>query len=119
MFLAFCSSSIQWYYDGTLVGQVTTNITSSSMYLILDNEMGQWGGPTLPPADIEVDYVHVYSQNGTAVTPESNYGGPGDTDGSTTGTDTQPPTALTLRQTRSPLLPSLFRGGQRPAMWEW
>ncbi|MBX6321976.1 MAG: glycoside hydrolase family 16 protein [Rhodospirillaceae bacterium] len=71
--------SITYYYDGQKVGTVTSGVTSSPMYVILNHGMGQWGGKTVAPADMKVDYVHVYSHdpNAQAVTPEAGYAGPG------------------------------------------
>jgi len=54
------ASSITWYYDGTQVGQVTSNVTSSPMYLILNNCQGQYGGTTVVPSDMQVSYVRVW-----------------------------------------------------------
>jgi beta-glucanase (GH16 family) len=52
---------VTYYYDGQQVGQVTTGITGMPMYLILDNSVDPtWGGPTLAPADLQVDYVRVW-----------------------------------------------------------
>ncbi len=52
---------VTYYYDGQQVGQVTTGITGSPMYLILNNSIDPtWGGPTLAPADLQVDYVRVW-----------------------------------------------------------
>jgi hypothetical protein len=48
------------------------------MYVVLANAIGQYGGPLLVPDNMTVDYVHVYSQTGPAVTPQPNYNGPGD-----------------------------------------
>lgn len=52
--------SVTYYYDGVKVGQITSGITSSPQYLILDNSMGTYGGPAIVPADIKVDYVRVW-----------------------------------------------------------
>lgn len=54
------ASSITWYYDGLQVGQVTSNVTSSPMYLILNNCQGQYGGTTVVPSDMQVSYVRVW-----------------------------------------------------------
>jgi hypothetical protein len=54
------ASSITWYYDGAQVGQVTSNVTSSPMYLILNNCQGQYGGTTVVPSDMQVSYVRVW-----------------------------------------------------------
>src|SRR5581483_7553802 len=72
---------VDYYYDNQLVGTITTGITNSPMYLILNNGMGTWGGPQMVPADMQVDWVHVYSQDSsaTAVAAEAGYTGPGGT----------------------------------------
>lgn len=45
-------------YDGTQVGQITTGITSSPMYIILEYAISSTvGGPTNVPADIMIDDV--------------------------------------------------------------
>jgi hypothetical protein len=54
------ASSITWYYDGLQVGQVTSNVTSSPMYLILNNCQGKYGGTTVVPSDMQVSYVRVW-----------------------------------------------------------
>jgi len=54
-------SAITWYYDGAQVGQVTSNITSSPMYLILNNSQGTYGGATVVPSDMQVSDVRVWS----------------------------------------------------------
>ena len=80
---------IDWYYDGQLQFKQTSGVTSSPMMMILNNGIGQAGGPTATPSDMLVDYVHIYQNdpNATAVTPQAGYGGPGDTGGG----DTPPP----------------------------
>jgi beta-glucanase (GH16 family) len=84
---------IDFYYDGKLQHKVTSGVTSSPEQMILDNTIGQWGGPTVTPSDMMVDYVHVYqnSPNAEAVTPQSGYGGPGDTGGGGTVLPPPPP----------------------------
>jgi hypothetical protein len=52
--------SITWYYDGVQVGQVTSNVTSSPMYMILDDGQGSYGGSTVLPVDMQVSYVRVW-----------------------------------------------------------
>jgi beta-glucanase (GH16 family) len=52
--------AITYYYDGVQVGRLTSGITSAPEYLILANSTGQWGGPTLTPATMRVDYVRVW-----------------------------------------------------------
>lgn len=54
--------SVTYYYDGVQVGQITTGITSSPQYLILDNSQGTYGGPTAVPSDMLVDYVRVWQK---------------------------------------------------------
>ncbi|QHW30930.1 family 16 glycosylhydrolase [Paenibacillus rhizovicinus] len=54
------SGSVNYYYDGALVGTISSGITSSPMYLILDYAIGMYGGPTLVPATMKVDYVRVW-----------------------------------------------------------
>jgi Ca2+-binding RTX toxin-like protein len=72
---------VTYYYDNHLVGTITTGITNSPMYLILNNAIGSWGGPHMIPADMEVDWVHVYSASSSAkaVTAQPGYTGPGGT----------------------------------------
>ncbi len=52
--------SVTYYYDGVKVGQITTGITTSPQYLILNYTQGSWGGPTSVPAVMLVDYVRVW-----------------------------------------------------------
>ncbi|NUK64930.1 family 16 glycosylhydrolase [Streptomyces lunaelactis] len=53
--------SVTYYYDGKQVGQITTGITSSPMYLILNNGVStEHGGPIVTPADMMTDYVRVW-----------------------------------------------------------
>ncbi|MCU1490376.1 MAG: hypothetical protein JWM85_1781, partial [Acidimicrobiaceae bacterium] len=53
--------SVTYYYDGAPVGRVTSGITSSPMYLILNLAIdNQFGGRKLAPADMLVDYVRVW-----------------------------------------------------------
>jgi len=53
--------SVTYYYDGVQVGQITTGITASPMYLILSNTVSStYGGPTVAPADLQVDYIRVW-----------------------------------------------------------
>ncbi|MCG6500424.1 family 16 glycosylhydrolase, partial [Kitasatospora sp. A2-31] len=51
--------SVTYYYDGVKVGQITSGITSAPMYLILNNAVYA-SGPTVTPADMQVDYVRVW-----------------------------------------------------------
>ncbi|QMU76324.1 glycoside hydrolase family 16 protein [Streptacidiphilus sp. PB12-B1b] len=52
--------SVTYYYDGTEVGRITSGITPSPMYLILNYAVGGSGGRTVVPAAMEVDYVRVW-----------------------------------------------------------
>ncbi|WP_370369797.1 family 16 glycosylhydrolase [Catenulispora sp. GP43] len=52
--------SVTYYYDGVKVGQITTGITSVPQYLILNNAVGGYGGTTLAPSTMKVDYVKVW-----------------------------------------------------------
>ena len=51
---------VTYYYDGTEVGQITTGITSSPMYLILNDAVGGAGGQVVTPSTMQVDYVRVW-----------------------------------------------------------
>jgi beta-glucanase (GH16 family) len=52
---------VTYYYDGRQVGQITTGITASPMYIILDYAISaNVGGPANVPADMMVDYVRVW-----------------------------------------------------------
>jgi len=85
--------SVTYYYDGVEVGNITSGITSSPMFMILnDGVSSRIGGPTHVPSDMMVDWVHVYSNDPTAhaVAPETGYGGPGG--GSGGASDPPPPT---------------------------
>ncbi len=85
---------ISFYFDGQLIGTITNNVTSQPMQLILNYAVGGWGGPISAPAEMLVDYVHVYSNasNAVAVPPQANYGGPGSTGNVPTPTPTPSPT---------------------------
>jgi beta-glucanase (GH16 family) len=50
---------IKWYYDGHLVHTQKTSVTSPH-YLILQNTQGDYGGQTLTPATLKVDWVRVW-----------------------------------------------------------
>ncbi len=52
--------SITYYYDGIQVGQITTGITSSPHYMILDYTQGSWGGLTSVPAEMQIDYARIW-----------------------------------------------------------
>src|SRR5580765_3020812 len=50
--------SVTFYYDNVEVGKITTGITGAPQYLILNNGIGGYGGATLVPSDMQVDWVH-------------------------------------------------------------
>lgn len=53
--------SITYYYDGRVVGEVTSGVTSAPMFLILNYAASnQYGGPVQVPAAMRVDYVRVW-----------------------------------------------------------
>ena len=52
--------AIKFYYDGKQVGQATSGVTNSPMYLILNYAAGSWGGPTSASQEMLVDYVRVW-----------------------------------------------------------
>lgn len=54
---------VDYYYDGAKVGSVATGITTSPMYLILNNSVSGWAGATtVAPADMAVDYIRVWQR---------------------------------------------------------
>jgi beta-glucanase (GH16 family) len=77
------NGSVEFYYDNQLVGAITGNIpTSYTNFMVLVNSIDTRGviaGPTVNGADMQVDWVHVYSDdpNARAVTPDAGYTGPG------------------------------------------
>jgi beta-glucanase (GH16 family)/transcriptional regulator with XRE-family HTH domain len=52
--------SVTYYYDGVKVGQITTGITASPMYILLDNTVMAGSGALATPADMQVAYVRVW-----------------------------------------------------------
>jgi beta-glucanase (GH16 family) len=53
--------SVTYYYDGSEVGRVTTNVTASPMYLVLAYTVAEAvGGPIVSPSSMEVDYIRVW-----------------------------------------------------------
>jgi beta-glucanase (GH16 family) len=54
--------SVTYYYDGVKVGEITTGITSAPQYLILENTQGSYGGVTVTPATMLVDYIRVWQK---------------------------------------------------------
>src|SRR5262245_17842465 len=82
--------SVTYYYDGVEVGEITSGITDSPMFMILNNGVSDSiGGPTSVPANMLVDWVHVYSDSSraVAVNPEANYTGPGGAGGAQANDD--------------------------------
>jgi beta-glucanase (GH16 family) len=64
---------IDFYYDGVPVGSQTQGVVSAPHYLIIDNVVStSVGGPTVPNADVLVDYARVWK----AVDPAAPSGGP-------------------------------------------
>jgi hypothetical protein len=55
------ASKVVWYYDGVKVHEQATTVASPH-YLILQNTRGEFGGPALSPADLQVDYVRVWQR---------------------------------------------------------
>jgi len=52
---------VTYYYDGARVGQITTGITASPMFIILDYAVSRtMGGPTRVGSTMKVDYVRVW-----------------------------------------------------------
>jgi beta-glucanase (GH16 family) len=55
------SKSITYYYDGRVVGEIKSGITSAPMYLILDYATAnEHSGPVQAPQMMRVDYVRVW-----------------------------------------------------------
>ena len=54
--------AVTWYYDGRKVGTVRAGITSAPMYLVLGLGASDpsYGGPTVVPRSMRVDYVRVW-----------------------------------------------------------
>jgi beta-glucanase (GH16 family) len=52
--------SVTYYYDGVKVGQITTGITASPMYIVLDNTVMSGSGALATPADVQVAYIRVW-----------------------------------------------------------
>jgi beta-glucanase (GH16 family) len=51
---------VTYYYDGVVAGRVTTGVTGSPMYLILESSAGAESGPSVRPATMRVDYVRIW-----------------------------------------------------------
>jgi beta-glucanase (GH16 family)/transcriptional regulator with XRE-family HTH domain len=52
--------SVTYYYDGVKVGQITTGITASPMYIVLDNTVASANPALSKAADLQVAYVRVW-----------------------------------------------------------
>jgi hypothetical protein len=52
--------AVTYYFDGNEVGKITTGITSSPMYLILNYAVSGNNGPIANPSTMQVDYVRVW-----------------------------------------------------------
>lgn len=65
------SAQIDYYFDGVLVGTITTGITSAPMYLIFDYTTGEFAGP-LDFADMQVDWVRVWDAGSSVSIPSIN-----------------------------------------------
>jgi Ca2+-binding RTX toxin-like protein len=90
------AGKVTFYYDNQQVGQITSGVANSPQFLVLNNSLSQpnyWGGPQLLNADMQVDWVHVYSHdpNAHAVASQANYTGPGGTGGVATSPPPPPP----------------------------
>ena len=87
-------AAVTWYYDGVQVFTTSIDVNSTNaieQWTILGATVGGFNGnvvdsSTVFPAHYQVDYVHIYSNasGAVAVTPQANYGGPGDTGGTVT-----------------------------------
>jgi beta-glucanase (GH16 family) len=54
--------SVTYYYDGVKVGQITTGVSSSPMYIVLDNTVSSFSQALAKPADMQVAYVRVWQR---------------------------------------------------------
>jgi beta-glucanase (GH16 family) len=52
--------SVTFYYDGVMVGRISTGITSAPMYIILDNTVSSATPWLTRAADMQVAYVRVW-----------------------------------------------------------
>jgi beta-glucanase (GH16 family) len=58
---------VTYYYDGIQVGKITSGITSASMYIVINNSQGQYGGATVVPADMLVKYIRIWQQVSSSI----------------------------------------------------
>lgn len=81
------SPTVEFLVDGNSEGKITSNVTTAPQMMLL--EYGYDGTPTTTSANATAKaiYVHIYGKNVSysAVTSQANYGGPGDKDGKTLG----------------------------------
>lgn len=96
--MLWTSSAVTFYHDGSEVGTMvngaldyngaTISIPTANIAVILQSSIDNHGAPDAPsassvyPQTMIVDYVHVYTVGGSAISPQTNYGGPGDSVGS-------------------------------------
>ena len=60
--------SITYYYDGTPVGKITTGVTSSPLYLIVNLGLSvSVSSPVIIPSSMKVDYVRVWKPTTTNI----------------------------------------------------
>jgi beta-glucanase (GH16 family) len=53
--------SVTWYYDGTDVGTVTSGVTATPMFLLMNLAVDQtFGGAIQAPATLRIDYMRVW-----------------------------------------------------------
>jgi hypothetical protein len=91
------SSAITYYVDGVQTAQHTNNTNQAITFFnaILNHAVcgtsawcnSQPSSSAGFPSYYLVDYIHVYKQGGTPITPGTNYKGPGDAVGTTTCTN--------------------------------
>jgi hypothetical protein len=53
------TTSVTFVYDGAVVGTIDESL-DSPMYIIMENSIGDYGGPTTLPATVTVRYVRVW-----------------------------------------------------------
>lgn len=95
------SPRLDYYLDGALMGSVTSGVQTAPHYLVNElNASAGSGGTVVTGVYTKLTYNHVFTDDPTktAVTPQTNYGGPGDCGGSAAGThgcvaNSQVPTA--------------------------
>ena len=53
------TTDVTFVYDGTVVGTLSEAMTSP-MFIVMENSIGSYGGPTVLPATATVRYVRVW-----------------------------------------------------------